>query len=434
MTSERLSTQLSASHDFLFAKTDASCFGRPPVFQDMAFPPKPIADIFPDMASGDAFRGQALLVMSAAQTFCVLAVRVLNPDMAALLQTAKVLDLSCREEEGVWGMTAPGLFACFFSEKTDSFCDRISAHIQSRLPRNTHRPELIIGTAVYPTLSYGRDQILENAEKALDHAAFFGPGSAVAFDDVTLNISGDGFFQKNQIEAAVGEYRNALALNNENINVHNSLGVCYGLLGCLDMAQKEFEAAIACDDLEAMALYNLGLIYMLRDHREKALDFFQRALAVKDDIFEVVLQTGRLLLELGNPKESLPLLKQAFRLKASSASAARLLGDCFVALRDMNDAMEAYKKAIKLNPNDAASLSTLGALYDLKGENPEIATLYCEKSVQLSPEEGLYYMRLGKIYQKQNRMEEAQQAFAAAAQFGKKHRESFEPVEHSRES
>jgi len=53
-----------------------------------------------------------------------------------------------------------------------------------------------IGVAAHPTLDYSPQEALENARKAAEHAAFFGPNSRVAFDAVSLNISGDQCYER----------------------------------------------------------------------------------------------------------------------------------------------------------------------------------------------------------------------------------------------
>jgi tetratricopeptide (TPR) repeat protein len=83
-----------------------------------------------------------------------------------------------------------------------------------------------------------------------------------------------------------------------------------------------------------------------------------------------------------------------------------------------DEAAGAYKKAIKNNPGDAAALSVLGCLYAERGENPEICELFCRQSVEISPEEGLYHHRLGKLYLKHNQLTKALQAFQKAGKLG----------------
>lgn len=83
-----------------------------------------------------------------------------------------------------------------------------------------------------------------------------------------------------------------------------------------------------------------------------------------------------------------------------------------------DEAVTAYKKAIKQNPGDADSLSALGYLLDIQGENPEITTIFCQQSVEISPENGLFRHRLGQLYLKQNLLEEALQEFQKATDLG----------------
>ena len=87
------------------------------------------------------------------------------------------------------------------------------------------------GISVYPLLEYRKEDTFGNALKALEHASFFGSDSMVEFDAVSLNISGDKLYQKGDVDGAVKEFQTALRMDSENINVRNSLGVCYGVKG-----------------------------------------------------------------------------------------------------------------------------------------------------------------------------------------------------------
>lgn len=443
--SRPLFNHLSTTSDFLFAKTDETGFDVPthldavPAAPD--FPSKGLSELFPDLPTGRIFLDTAMERLSAVEAFCACAIRINPADISpgnndtagSILTIAKAIDTVCRKKNGFWGLIDQDLFGCFFPGQSESSYEKTVGLIRKGLNGN-NRPNVTIGTAVYPTLSFSKKATLENACKAVDHACFFGPDSTMTFDDVSLNISGDKLFQKGDIDAAVLEYNAALELNRRNINVRNSLGVCYGLLGRLDLAKQEFSAAICCNGPEVMALYNLGLVHMLLADHKKALDYFQRALKLDDDIFEVAFQTGRLLLKMGETEASRAYIDRAMQLNPSSSQTYRVLGDYHLARNELSDAIGAYKRAIKLNPNDAAALSALGSVYDLRDENTEIATLYCEKSVQLAPEEGLFHTRLGKLYLKQERMDEAQLSFKTAAGLGQDIQDLIEDETRSRKT
>ena len=83
-----------------------------------------------------------------------------------------------------------------------------------------------------------------------------------------------------------------------------------------------------------------------------------------------------------------------------------------------NKAITSYKLAVRRNPNDAGALSALGLLYDEKGENPEIPLIFCEKSVELAPENGLYTYRLGCILENHGERQKALDTFERALDLG----------------
>jgi tetratricopeptide (TPR) repeat protein len=341
---------------------------------------------------------------------------------------AKTIDAVCRNEDGIWGRLDQGMFGCFFTPKNQTTSLKFAQKIKNSLVESSHET-VSIGMASYPTLRFKKEEILDNAAKALDHAAFFGPASIVAFDAVSLNISGDNLYQHGDIDGAVREYKTAVMLDPSDINIHNSLGVCYGILGEYAKALKEFKQALKLDPDEVMVLYNIGLVNMLTEKPHKALEYFLEADRKKeDDIFEVAFQIGRVYLDMGNPKSAKEFLEKAVTLNSESGPALRSLGECCNALNLIDEAIFTYKKAIRQNPNDAQSLSALGYLFDLLGENPEITTIFCQQSVDISPENGLFRHRLGSLYLKRNQLEDALVQFEKAHRLGYNSRDSIKKI------
>ncbi|OQY54703.1 MAG: hypothetical protein B6245_20855 [Desulfobacteraceae bacterium 4572_88] len=339
-----------------------------------------------------------------------------------VLDVAKLINSVCGpaqtgEAPGMWGLIGHGVFGCFFPEKDEAFCQRIGNAIRKKLA--AHRSESVsIGIASYPTISFHRGRILDNARKALEHAAFLGPGSTVAFDAVSLNISGDKLYQKGNIQGAIEEFRTAILLDSANVNVHNSLGVCYGVMGTLEKALGAFKSAIRLDQKEVMALYNVGLVNLFLENRDEALKYFLRAGQIGEDVFEVAFQTGRLYLKMGKSDKGQSFLEKAARLRPESGATFRHLGDCYAAADLTDKAIRAYKKAIRQNPYDAKALSAMGYLFDVLGENPEISTVFCQHSVKIAPENGLFRYRLGRLCLKQNRLDKALDEFVKATELG----------------
>ena len=419
----RLHRRCSSAQQFLLYKTDPKSGadisgGKPSIGWD------DLSKEFPDILSGNSFVEQAMASLDSSSKFGVMVVRIDTDDVSGninqaeiMVDVAKTINAICKRDDRIWGWLDPDVLACFFSETNAALGLELAKKLQNNLAE--HRYETVsTGIASYPFVDFKKDEIIDNALKALNHATFFGPNSVVSFDAVSLNISGDQLYQKGDINGAIEEFKKALLIDPSNVNVHNSLGVCYGGLGAYEKAIKSFEAAIQLDPGEVMAVYNAGLANSLINNKDKALEHFLQADSLGEELFEVAFQTGKLYLEKGQFKKGRNFLEKAIRLRPESGPAFRYLGECYAALKMTDEALAAYKKAIKQNPGDADSLSALGYLLDVQGESIEISTIFCQQSVEISPDNGLFRHRLGQLYLKQNQLEDALKEFKRADDLG----------------
>ncbi len=342
--------------------------------------------------------------------------RLISPD-TVLTKAALALESVCKRENGFWGLEDAFVLAAFFdnmeARRLVDYVKKIQQAIASKTPGTVSA-----GIAEFPVLSYKRFEIIECAKKALVHAGFFGHNSFAVFDAVTLNISGDELYQKNDIKGAIEEYKKGLKLDPENTNLLNSLGVCYGMQGKLDLALLCFEKAIQKDPEELMAVYNAGYVYMLKKDYKTALGFFARADAIEPDVFEVIFQSGRVHLEMGEADTARRLLEKAKAINPESKAIHRFLGDAYVATEQFDKAEVHYKTALKYYPEDADVLSALGFLYETQKRNADIALIFCKKACEINPAKGIFHYRLGRLLFNRNIPNEALEAFKLAEAHG----------------
>lgn len=396
---------------FLRART-----GREPT-PPPRIPPDALSCSVPGMLCGQAFLDAAEAFTRPLTCFAAAALRV-DDEGVSEKRVASGLEKAFQEREGVWGKMDEGLFGCLTAVPEAGDASAAVDDIRKGLSESAGA-SVSAGAAVFPTIDYTPVDMLDNARKALEHAAFFGPGSCVLFDDVSLNISGDQLYQQGDIHGAIDEFHRALMLDPKNVNVHNSLGVCHGVMGEWDRALERFETALAIDPGEVMALYNRGLVHLLGEQdKTRALESFLEAAGLDNTVFEIQLETGKLYLETDRCEEALPFLERAVSLNPDSGLAHRYLGECCERTGDMERAVDAYQKAVKRSPNDAAALSALGVLMDARGENAEITTAFCRHSVEIAPDNGLYHLRLARLYEKHDRPENAMAAFEKARSLG----------------
>lgn len=322
-----------------------------------------------------------------------------------------------KDNDGFWFSWQPNLCGYVLSNHDAQSAKGIAQQIIDTLAQTT-LDRVTIGLSQFPHLAYDRSDAMQNACKALNHAAFFGPSSIVIFDAISLNISGDLYYQSQDLGTAITEYNAALAIDPENTNVHNSLGVCLAQLENYETARKAFQKALSLDPEEAMAAYNLGVLDLLTHEQEKALEHFYQAYARETKTAEIPFQIGKLLTEQKEYKKAVEYLEATIALCPDWASAYTLLGRCQAAIDQTREAIHSYKKAVKKNPNDADALSALGELYDARGENPDICLTFCKQSVALSPENGLFRFRLAKLYHKYQNLDNALSEYEAANDVG----------------
>jgi tetratricopeptide (TPR) repeat protein len=360
---------------------------------------------FPDMLDRQGLVHAIDTRMASAATLCALAVKI---EWSAKLSAGTVKNEGipadavipvatlCRTHQGSWARIGPDRFAIVFPQVNAADGHGLAHHLLNAFP-DAESPPVTIGVAAYPTIDYARTQIVGNAEKALDHAGFFGSGTITGFDAVSLNISGDRRYQAGDIAGAMDEYKQGLLLDPEDVNLHNSLGVCHGVLKDFDNALSAFENALRLSPQEVMATYNKGYILLLTGNREKALEYFLKADAREPNVFEVIFHIGQTLLEMGEADNARPYLEAATLANRRSGPACKSLGDCLDKLGLAKEAIQAYKSAVKINPGDAESLSLLGRLYAERGESLDVASVLCAQSVRLSPNNGLFRHRLGHV-------------------------------------
>ncbi|MBF0224532.1 MAG: tetratricopeptide repeat protein [Desulfobacterales bacterium] len=376
-----------------------------------------------DILAGTNFLNYIKERFGVSQKFTVLAIKIDNCNANDCANEYDVsdffnaIDKEVKKEKGIWGIVDTCVLGILFLDIDSSYSIKIADKIRKSV-FEVSKETISIGIADYPMLDFTRSETLENASKSLDHASFHGPSSTIIFNAVTLNISADKLYQSKYYEDAVRELKRAIILDPLNINAHNSLGVCYGVMGMFDEAIKEFESVIRINENELMAIYNIGYINMLKGLNEKALEFFLNAKKINKDVFEIEFQLGRLYYEMNKMELAKKCFEKSAELKPESPFAYRYIGDVALKLNAIPEAIKAYKKAVKIATEDAASFSGLGYAMFLNGENFEICAVFCKKSVAIDYNNSIFRHRLGIILFKQKKFEEALQEFKIAEALG----------------
>jgi tetratricopeptide (TPR) repeat protein len=274
-----------------------------------------------------------------------------------------------------------------------------------------------LGLADYPFNDYKKSEIPDNSRKALHHSGFYGPDSLTIFDSVSLNISGDVYYNEGNLAKAVREYRKGLAIDPQNINLLNSLGVALAQMNQYRRAIPLFEQVLTVKPDDFMALFNLGFALLARKKTNAALARFEEALQIDDHNFGLLLQLGKLYCRSARYEEAVNVLRKGCgsdnRDKRDMGHGAiyHYLGEACAGLGRNREAIEYLQRAVSHNSRDAGSLSLLGALYNIEKEGDEISLSLCQQAVRLDGSRWLYWLRLGQVQLSQGDARQACKSF-----------------------
>lgn len=289
-----------------------------------------------------------------------------------------------------------------------------------------------MGVASFPCQGFKRKvDIPINARKALNHTSFFGDDSLTIFDGVSLNISGDVYYNEGDLAGAVREYRHGLRFDPDNINLLNSLAVIYAQVNRYSMAINLFDKVLVIDPQDFMALFNLGFAYLHREDLQEATRYFERALAVDSQYYDLLFQLGRIYCRLGRFAEARKLLLKAEKIGLAEVSNAavmpwhrselpervdadigdglifRYLGKAYQGICKNRDAITYFQKAITYDPRDAEALSRLGELYLIEQQGDDIALSFCQQAINIEEDIAGHWYRLAIVQDSMNKTTEA---------------------------
>ncbi len=267
------------------------------------------------------------------------------------------------------------------------------------------RKAVSAGVSSFPFSDFKKHETPYNCHKALVHASFFGKSSTVLFDAVSLNISGDIFFEDGNLTQAAKEYERGIKCDNNDVNLYNSLGVAYTMMNKFSSSMSCFSKALDLDPNNFMTLYNLGLGALHNQDQKLALKYFQTALfrdlvkdvSIKNDLEK---QVGILASEVGDYALAIKYLApwyESLKVKMLAGSVVYHIGRSWHGLKDDAKAMKWLQMALQVDEYDDRAMNLLGQLYFEGGEGDDIALSLCLKSVELNPGNESHRLQLAKI-------------------------------------
>ncbi len=269
-----------------------------------------------------------------------------------------------------------------------------------------------VGLAYFPCLNYAKVDTLENCRKALEHARLISHPRLACFDSLTLTVSADTLFTQGEIFAALEEYKQALAADENNALARNSLAICYARLGKLELARQHFQEITSREQDNLMAWYNLGCVCLKQGDLQEAKELFSGCLDIDPGHAFSLLRLG----QLAENNQEFERAQKYYYSAGNTFEGAKLAPRHLARLNWkqglMEQSQEYLHQALLHDPRDAFSLNLMARIYLESGDDPQIAESLARQSVALRPDVNEFWQDLASIFKIQGKKE--QEAHARA--------------------
>jgi tetratricopeptide (TPR) repeat protein len=257
------------------------------------------------------------------------------------------------------------------------------------LAASTDKGTPTLGVASSRQNGINKARVAISALMAYIHAVLLGKGSAIVFDALTCNVSGDEFSSWGDLSGACRHYRSGLKLAPGDANLLNSLGVCLAELGRVREAVYSFSEATVYSPDDFMAYYNLGGVFMETGDIEKALEALTNAFRLRPNDLRVAIRLAETLLETGSAAETVRILLPFTRdnVKTLPGVFFRILGKAYWSRDAWHEAKDAWHEALIRNPADPESLALLAMGYLEKAGDEKTAARLCRQARTLAGED-----------------------------------------------
>ena len=186
-------------------------------------------------------------------------------------------------------------------------------------------------------------------------------GNFMAHDSLGVVLA-----KKGDQDAAIREYRDALAINPNYALAHFNLGIALAKVGNLDEAIREYREAIRINPNFTTAFFNLGIALAQKGDQDAAIKEFRAALKISPNYFEAQNSLGVALAKKGNLDAAIKEFREVLTINPSYYQAHFNMGNALGSKGDLDGAISEFRQALAINPNYEIARKNLKIVLDLK--------------------------------------------------------------------
>jgi tetratricopeptide (TPR) repeat protein len=251
---------------------------------------------------------------------------------------------------------------------------------------------------------------LSSARAYLEKAVGLDPSLA----DVHAQL-GAVYTSQRDFKGAVGAYNRVIELSPGNADAYRKLGALYVKMQRYADAVPILEKAIELDPSRKELLYDLATAYEEGKDFAKAAGAYEKYLGLKPESpWSGLLHLGLCRMQLNEYDAAAAAFEEAGKLQPNDVKTAFSLAEAYAKGRKLDKAEEAYRALAGINPDGATTYyGKIIQMYDEAGQYDK-AIDAARKVIEINPNNELAVFNLGIMYLKLQRYDEAVRAFQDA--------------------
>ncbi len=262
------------------------------------------------------------------------------------------------------------------------------------------------------------------SEKALTRALKITPNLMQAASNLALLYA-----KTERLEDAIQIYQGLIQRHPESLPVRLGIASAYQLADRFEAAIEAYQESLRRSPNHAVVMTNLASCYEAVKQEAKAVQYYKAALAQEPNLPMANGNLGAIYQKQGELDKALPLLEKAVRQDPQFNAARYCLGLVLTKKREFQRATMEYQRVIaQQNDHVGAYYNLAQALFRLKQpkEGKQAMETYRrlnaiaqeiedrERAILIEPNNPLKHYRLGLVYAKYGKIDEAISAFQAA--------------------
>ncbi|MCW5964596.1 MAG: tetratricopeptide repeat protein [Bryobacterales bacterium] len=220
--------------------------------------------------------------------------------------------------------------------------------------------------------------------------------------DVALEL-----MQRGEFEKSIAAWRDALAMDPNDVSALSNLGSTYTYAGRLAEATEQYRKALAADPENYKTRSNLGVALSRTGQTDEALVHLKRALELNPEDVPSLTALGGTLMQAGKLDEAVAALREAIEIEPTYTDAYNNLGGALSRKGAFAEAITLFEKGLSFEPNSVALLFNLGRARAAAGQMQD-GLRAVERAAQLAQWQDLVILdRLSALYAEAGKMQDA---------------------------